>query len=385
MAPYRHGWDAIETIQQENEDGSIQLLGDAATFYCTRQGNVTCRLLSPIPSVENYVIGMYSVPHFENELDSVQDAFIKKNNKKLFQGNITDYTFPESEDLLGTHNFFVKLNEDVYYSDPILTPQYKSYASALVHENNNEVMIRFDDLPHGYDPVSFACTGLLPNHLVDYDCSTVVCEPSQTLERSTCADDAGFLDWLNHTIRRQPENVEAPRHILVVRQSMTMVSAFLSMMGSVFIIYVCCIRWKNGRSTTRDRLLTGLSSLDACSSLANFFGPIATPYWAVRNAIWASGNQFTCSVQGMGNQFGISVPIYNAMLCTYFFLVIIAEVPAKRIARWYEWFLHALPLSFGLMVAIFGVVTKNFNSNGTSCWFEPSPKDCIHKDFHGMY
>jgi hypothetical protein len=158
------------------------------------------------------------------------------------------------------------------------------------------------------------------------------------------------------------------------------VTGFLSMFGSAFIAFA--VFYKGVRfklSSTRDRLLLGMSCFDIISSFSLALGPIPSPSTAMKTA-WAFGNEATCTAQGFGIQLGFAVPLYISSLCIYYVMVLVRHQDPDSINRIVELILHFVPLTFGFVTAIIGAASGIFNSDGRRCWVKATPWDCEWND-----
>ena len=128
-------------------------------------------------------------------------------------------------------------------------------------------------------------------------------------------------------------------------------------------------RDKKKRDKTYHRLLLGMALADLCSSLC--FSLSTWPIPKETGILWAIGNQTSCTFQGFFVQFGISSAIYNGSLSFYYLLVVRygwREDKMKKI----EWFLHGIPLLFGLGTAIVGLPLILYNPANFWCSTAPT-------------
>jgi len=146
-------------------------------------------------------------------------------------------------------------------------------------------------------------------------------------------------------------------------------SAFLSILGSSYII-VKIVTSKSRRKRVHQRLLAGMSILDAFQSLAHFFStwPIPAEDTYVKYAI---GNNKTCSAQGFFINFNVGVALYHASLSVYYLLVIKYKFQHKRIQK-IEMVMHTLPVFYIIVSGIFILMDDSFNNSGFFCWIASS-------------
>jgi hypothetical protein len=158
---------------------------------------------------------------------------------------------------------------------------------------------------------------------------------------------------------------EAERTALAVVPKVT---GFASVLFSGLIV-ATVVRDRKRRARPYHRLLCGISLVDVSSS---FWLALST--WPVprgSGALWASGTDATCSLQGFFTQFGIASSWYNASLSVYFLLVIRYGWGEERIRR-VEPLLHAIPLAWGLSTAISSLSLDILGNALLWCWISPT-------------
>jgi len=158
--------------------------------------------------------------------------------------------------------------------------------------------------------------------------------------------------------------------------------AILSMIGSICIIKHIIASPKHlVRTSTFHRILLGLSILDLTTSFVVFLGtwpiPKDTP-----NVYLASGNDRTCTAQGFWVQLGVGVPLYNASLSVYYFLVIFKGWKEHQVKK-VEPFLHILPILFALTTSIIVAATDNYASSNVWCWISMNNNGMRFGFFYG--
>ena len=122
------------------------------------------------------------------------------------------------------------------------------------------------------------------------------------------------------------------------------------------------------------RLLFGLSCVDVILSIILFCStwpiPSGTP-----DITWAAGNATTCRLQGFIIQLGSAGFIYNSVLTVYFVLVVRYSMKETALLK-YEWIFHAVPLSFGLITSVIGLIFDFYGNSNLWCWiggFDDAP------------
>lgn len=88
------------------------------------------------------------------------------------------------------------------------------------------------------------------------------------------------------------------------------------------------------------------------------------------------GTVATCSLQGFLLQIGTASFAYSAMLIMFYMLVIKFNVRDVTIARYFEPFMHAVPILFHTSAAIIGLAMDMYNPRGSICWVNGSPPMC---------
>ena len=69
--------------------------------------------------------------------------------------------------------------------------------------------------------------------------------------------------------------------------------------------------------------------------------------------------------------------MYNCSLSFYYVLVI-AFAMNEATVRYYEWFMHLIPLTFSFGTAIAGLPLTLYNPSGLWCWIAALPGGCVH-------
>lgn len=118
------------------------------------------------------------------------------------------------------------------------------------------------------------------------------------------------------------------------------------------------------------RLLLAMSVFDIIGSTGWAFttGPIPR---GAKCAFGAVGNKATCVAQGVMITLGLTVPMYNCMLCVYYLLVIKYDTRDEVIDK-YEIPMHLICICLPLMASIIAAVNDLFNSHRTMCWIVES-------------
>ena len=153
----------------------------------------------------------------------------------------------------------------------------------------------------------------------------------------------------------------------------------LSLIGSAFIFQDVVFHKKTNHRVYH-RIVLGLSCSDMVASVVNILStwpiPEGTP-----GVMFASGTTQTCTAQGFFNELGnLATPLYNASLCLYYVLVIRNAWVEERIRTKAEPFMHALPITIALTIAILGLPFKLYNNSGWLCWIASYPAGCSPED-----
>lgn len=116
----------------------------------------------------------------------------------------------------------------------------------------------------------------------------------------------------------------------------------------------------------QNRLILPMSVFDIIGSIAWAFS--STPIPRGSNCTYgALGNQATCITQGFMITLGTIVPMYNAMLCIYYLLVVKYKIRDEAIAK-YEPLMHFTCICPALAVSIVAASNGLFNNFSLVCW-----------------
>jgi hypothetical protein len=127
-------------------------------------------------------------------------------------------------------------------------------------------------------------------------------------------------------------------------------------------------------STVYRRLIFGISVADLVQSISQATSSAPMPAGSVWGAI---GNDLTCELQGFFTILGaIGAMLYSLSLCIYFLLVVKFEMSELKIKTRVEPFLHAFPILYALVCAIYTYANQNFAPAGTNCWINDNPPNC---------
>jgi hypothetical protein len=164
-------------------------------------------------------------------------------------------------------------------------------------------------------------------------------------------------------------------------------SGFLSVLGSLTIIYMVSRRCRIGSSNNRQRklrwttpytrLLFGMSCCDIVSSITLMVMPFLLPSESSQR-VWAFGNDATCSVIGFFQQFSLSAFLYNGCLSFYFVLTARYRWKNHQLARIIEPWMHIFSIGFPLATATAGSIMGIYHEMeiGQTCWITNYPENC---------
>ena len=154
-----------------------------------------------------------------------------------------------------------------------------------------------------------------------------------------------------------------------------MVSAPISTFSSIIIMVMIC-RSPTKLSTTRDRLLFGLSISDMIFSIAVSLGTIPMPRQTPN--VWIPmGNFTTCEIQAFLITFsGTVAPCYNAGMCIFSLLKVTFNMDDNKIRTKVEPFLHIVPFIISLSTCIYCTVKNYFNPAIAICTLIDYPFHC---------
>lgn len=151
-------------------------------------------------------------------------------------------------------------------------------------------------------------------------------------------------------------------------QVLPRISSTASMIGSLLIVISVCRRGRK-RALMYHRILFFMSLTDVANSFAFFLAnwPMPPPDGV--------GNQVSCDVQGWMLQFGLSIPIWNALLAFNFLLRIRYEVP-EDVVRRKEVMYHLVAWVWPLATAFACLGLELYNDALLWCWIAPFPSGC---------
>jgi hypothetical protein len=158
------------------------------------------------------------------------------------------------------------------------------------------------------------------------------------------------------------------------------VSSSLSILGSGWIVTEFLFDpgdKKKRHESVYNRLLFAMSLQDILASVWFFISTWAVPRDTPGDVYQPRGTQQTCTAQGFFLQFSIAVPIYNACLSLYYLLVVKYSLTDKRLRKWIEPTMHAVPWGFASATAVTGLFLDLYNYAYLWCWISPYPLDCL--------
>ena len=159
-------------------------------------------------------------------------------------------------------------------------------------------------------------------------------------------------------------------------------SGGVSVLASSIVIYLIFKSQTKLRSIYH-RIMLGMSSVDILGSLAMGLSTLPMPRGSSADMgydyDWAGtrlGNVYTCNAQGFFFCLGIvCMYVYIASLCLYYTLAIAFKLKEERIVKYWEPFLHGVPLLLGLANAIWPLVSGNIHHTGWEAWCTLDFKD----------
>ena len=160
------------------------------------------------------------------------------------------------------------------------------------------------------------------------------------------------------------------------------ISAPLSILGSITILYIILQDWKRKLRRVYHRLLLVYSAIDVlCSinfALSALVVPVGTP------GVWgANGTITTCEVSGFVTQFSFALGVYATFICMYYALVLRYHVREETLARRFEPFVHALALVTPMVLGVIMLLEDNYNPTNAIvgwCFINVYPMDCLRRN-----
>jgi len=143
-------------------------------------------------------------------------------------------------------------------------------------------------------------------------------------------------------------------------------TATLSCLGSLAIIYMILSARKEKLKKSNHRLMLALSIFDALNSAAYATTTLASPQDS--QFYGAMGNDGTCSAQGFLAILGLAVPMYNASLNLFFLLTIRYRVRQANFSAKIEPILHATSILAPLTIATVSLSIGGIKSESATCY-----------------
>lgn len=142
----------------------------------------------------------------------------------------------------------------------------------------------------------------------------------------------------------------------------TLVTAPLSVLGSLLICYAIATQKRGNASPPFERIMLGLSITDIIAGVSMTFGPWAIPKSErAYDVSFAQGTFRSCEWSGFFLTFWFGTMVYTAMLCLYYAAVICYEKNDTWTGRYIEPAAHILGFGYPLFMGIFGLHTELFS------------------------
>ncbi|CAB9520703.1 unknown protein [Seminavis robusta] len=152
----------------------------------------------------------------------------------------------------------------------------------------------------------------------------------------------------------------------------------LSLVGSSCIVYdlVQQIRSKpSGSANSFQRIMLGLSCFDMICSFCNVLSTWPSPEDS--GTFMAVGNTQTCTAQGFFNELGnLGAVTYSASLSLQYVWQMTSPGLRNRLPPQHEVWLHIVPITLAVIMAVLGLPLTLYNNSGWICWYAPYPKGC---------
>ncbi|GFH50174.1 hypothetical protein CTEN210_06650 [Chaetoceros tenuissimus] len=167
----------------------------------------------------------------------------------------------------------------------------------------------------------------------------------------------------------EPELPEAPPIYGMLLMILPKFPCILSIIGSSMIIS-SVFRSEDKRQHIQQRLVAVMSVVDVIAMTSWFFTFVFMPSPSKMNLPVTLGNEASCDVLAFILQFNIASAMYNASLSLYYLLIIKYNWRQTKIAN-IEKYLHAVPLSWGIITAIIIVALNVTDDSNWVCWISP--------------
>mmetsp|Transcript_12311 Transcript_12311/g.14108 ORF Transcript_12311/g.14108 Transcript_12311/m.14108 type:complete len:602 (+) Transcript_12311:28-1833(+) len=163
--------------------------------------------------------------------------------------------------------------------------------------------------------------------------------------------------------------------------ALPLLTSFLSLVGSATIVCILIRKKRNRLSSTYNRIIFGMSSMDILSSTANLLSvlpsPSDTPQMVSFMRYPGYGTTATCTAQGFFFYSGqLGTTLYYCALTVYYVTVVTTNTSESTLKTIIEPFFHGIPILYSFLTGIFLAVTDNFNNAGHVCWIAPYPVRC---------
>jgi len=146
------------------------------------------------------------------------------------------------------------------------------------------------------------------------------------------------------------------------------VTATLSSLGSLAVIYMILSTRKEKLTKSNHRLILALSTVDTFHSAAYATTTLASPRDS--HVYGAMGNNGTCSAQGFLIMLGLAVPMYNTSLSLFFLLTIQHRVRQSTFSAKIEPIFHTVSILAPLTLAIVSLSIDGIASESIVCFLK---------------
>lgn len=152
------------------------------------------------------------------------------------------------------------------------------------------------------------------------------------------------------------------------------VTGTMSVLGSGSILHDVLSDGGEKLKRPYHRILLGLSTADALSSLALALSTLPIPA-RTAGVYRAIGTTSTCTAQGFFVQLYVLSCFYSVILSAYYLLLGKYRLSDEEIATYEKW-MHAAAIALGLGFALLGLPLTLYNSANLWCWVAAYPHDC---------
>ena len=155
-----------------------------------------------------------------------------------------------------------------------------------------------------------------------------------------------------------------------------MVTGTVSFASACLMMYMILRNFQRHKQQAKQRLLLGLSIMSLPQSLACTMSTLVGPSQVANSSFPQYGTVRSCELQGFLYQLGLAVPLYNACLCLYFYLVVVKNQSDESLLRCTMPSMHVMVLILATVCAVVPQTMGLYNADGVLGCFVSKPPSC---------